>query len=94
MLKAGWSTSVHTKYIDEIRTKTHLRNNGQLRSEIMQSNLSDVNAVDDDLSGRRLDDSEQAERQRRLPGTSTANDSDLQSAEHHSLLFACFTAQM
>ena len=57
---------------------THLGYDGEPAPELVQPDLPDVDAVDEDAAGRRLDDAEQRERHRALPGARPTHDPDLQ----------------
>jgi hypothetical protein len=51
--------------------------NANLISQLMQSDLWDVDPVDEDRSSGGFDDPEEAEHQRRFSGTGPTNNSDL-----------------
>lgn len=54
-----------------------LGNDGQSRAECVQTQLGNVDAVNMDGASGRFDDAEQTKRERRLAGTSAANDAHL-----------------
>ena len=68
--------------------KRLLRNDRDLRSEILQADLADVHAVDLDGASLQLDDSHQAEHERALSGACSAHHPDLLARENvHAELF-------
>lgn len=64
------SVCVHTHCTD-------LWDDGDLGTELMESQLCHVYAVDEDVALRRLDDAEQAQSERGLPGSGAAHDPHL-----------------
>lgn len=56
---------------------SYLRDDGDARSEVVQSDLGNVHSVYVDLSLRRLEDPEDPERERRLSGSGPTHDPDL-----------------
>lgn len=55
----------------------YLRDDGELGAEVVQSNLGDLHVVDGDLSRRRLQQPEEAQRHGRLAGSGATNDTNL-----------------
>lgn len=56
---------------------TDLWDNGDLGTELVEPQLGHVHAIDEDVALRCLDDAEQAQSERRLPGSGAAHDPDL-----------------
>ena len=61
---------------------TDLWYNCQLWAQIVKTNLSNIDAIYNDLSSRRLNDSKQTKSQRRFAGTSTTHNSNLTTKRH------------
>jgi hypothetical protein len=61
----------------EERTNRVLRDDGQLRPEIVETDVGDVEAVDEDRTRCRLDKSEKGRGEGRFAATGSADDSDL-----------------
>lgn len=55
----------------------YLRDDGELGAEVVQSDLGDLHVVDGDLSLRRLQQPEEAQRHGRLAGSGATNDTNL-----------------
>ena len=79
----SWQTQLALKLI-ECRTKTtmtiddgYLRYDSQLWAKVVEADQRNVNAVYDNLTGRRFNDTKQSQCERRLAGTGTTNDSNL-----------------
>ena len=66
-------TCTHT----HTHTHTHLWDDCDLRSQVLQPDGGDVNAVNENGPTRRLDDPEQSQSERRFPSTGTTHDTDL-----------------
>ena len=54
-----------------------LRDDGDSGPEVMEADMSHVDSIDNDSSARRLQDPEDSQSQRRLPGSCSSNDPDL-----------------
>ena len=63
---------------------------GEPRSEGVQSDIGNVDSVDEDCSAGRLDDAEQGECYRRLAGTGASDNSHLKSVNCKKFTFSKF----
>lgn len=55
----------------------YLRDDGEFGAEVVQSDLGDLHVVDGDLSRRRLQQPEEAQRHGRLAGSGATNNTNL-----------------
>ncbi len=64
-------------YIYIILEKSYLRNNGDFWSQIMQTNLTNVNIVNNDFTIRRFNDAKECQAQTTFSTTCSTNNSNL-----------------
>ena len=72
-------TTLHLISIPKSSTVTYLRYDGQYFSQVMQTDRSYVDAVDENVSLIRLQNAEQAQSQRGLSSSCTTHDAQLET---------------